>query len=56
MATTEKAKIDRALEELLCAIDDGAEFPDAAYRAAVKNGVDQAALEAAYDEHDQKGF
>ncbi len=43
-----------ALAALIAEIKNGAEFPDAAHRAAVKYKVDQAALECSYDEFGQR--
>lgn len=42
-------KLQLALEELLKAVDAGAELPDALFRIAMKYKVDQGRLLEAYD-------
>jgi len=48
---TSPAAIEKALQDLLSEIEEGNEFPDAAWRIACRHLVDYQALVDAYDEH-----
>jgi hypothetical protein len=51
-ASTKPADISKALARLLALMrQDGAEFPDVAWRVASSLGVDYVALCDAYDDH-----
>lgn len=48
-SSTDPARVEAALEDLIARVDKGAEFPDAAMQVAMEHGVDYERLRMKYD-------